>query len=140
MTVKFSISKGKDTFKEGMFKKSEVDMYNLSALFTPNEVEKTIYKDHPLFHDFIFMKYNEVDKFTTGIIFTKDDSVDRNKVIKVSDIFNSSNYQFKAYSVERITELRSIILEAGQRFAKNIEVLSALEGTEEIEFSPKIDI
>lgn len=120
-----------------MFKKTEVDMYNMSATFVPTEQEKKIYNDHPLFHDFIFMKYDELDKHTEGLLFTKDKAVDTTKVIRVSDIYNSPTYSFKAYSVARITELRSLIIEAGNRFAENIDVLAALEGSEEYEFKSK---
>jgi len=137
MKVKFSIQKGKDTFKEGMFKKTEVDMYNMTATFTPTEQEKKIFNDHPLFHDYLFMEYNEVDKFSTGFIFTKDDSIDRTKRILVSEIYNSPTFNFKAYSVARITELRRLIIDAGAEYAENIGVLSALEGSEEVEFKSK---
>ena len=136
MKVKFTIKKGKETFKESMFKKTEVDMYDMTATFIPTEEEKKIFNDHPLFHDHIFMEYNEVDTFRTGLIFTKDESVDRTKRILVSEIYNSPTFTFKAYSIGRILELRSLILEAGDRFASSIKVLSALEGSEEVEFKP----
>jgi hypothetical protein len=137
MKVKFSIQKGKETFKEGMFSKKEVDMYDMTATFTPTEQEKKIYNDHPLFHNFIFMEYNEMDKTSEGIIFKDVSSIDKIKVITVTDIYTSPSYKFKAYSINRMTEIRGFIIEAGNRFAENIEVLENLEGSEEIEFKPK---
>ena len=137
MKVKFTIQKDKETFKEGMFSKKEVDMYHMTATFVPTEEEKKIYNDHPLFHNFLFMQYNEMDKTSEGIFVKDVKSVDMIKYITVSQIYNSPTYKFKAYSIPRMTEIRSIILEAGNRFAENINILAALEGSEEVEFSHK---
>lgn len=137
MKVKFAIQKAQETEKDGMFSKKQVDMYTLTATFTPSELEKKIFNDHPLFKEMLFMKYNEVDKFSTGFIFTEKHAVDNDKKISVGSIYTSPTYTFRAYSVQRIVELRGLIMEAGENFADNVKVLEKLEGSDEVEFKPK---
>lgn len=141
MKVQFSIQKGRETEKTGMFSTKEVDKYELIATFTPSEKEKKIYNDHPLFKDMIFMEYNEVDKFhasflgaVTGV--GKETVVDNTKWILVKNIYDSPSYKFRAYSVGRICELRNLVLEAGKTFADNVKILEELEGENEVEFKP----
>jgi len=142
MKVKFSIQKGKETEKTGMFSSKEVDKYELTATFTPSEKEKKIYNDHPLFKDMVFMEYNELDKFHASLLgavtgIGKETVVDNTKLIFVKDIYDSPAYKFKAFSVGRICQLRGLVLEAGETFAGNVKILEELEGEVEIEFKPK---
>jgi hypothetical protein len=137
MKVKFEIQRGQETFKDGMFSSKQVEMYKLTSTFTPSELEKKIFNDHPLFQDMLFMEYSEVDKFTTGLIFKETHGVDLQKKISIKSIYTSPTYTFKAYSIQRILELRGLVLEAGENFASNIKMLSELEGAVEIEFKPK---
>jgi hypothetical protein len=120
-----------------MFSKKQVDMYTLTATFTPSELEKKIFNDHPLFKDMLFMEYNELDKWTTGLIFKDKQAADVTKHISVGSIYNSPTYSFRAYSVQRIVELRGLVMEAGEIFAQNVKVLEKLEGSDEVEFKPK---
>jgi len=138
MKVKFSIQKEKESIKTGMFSKEELDKYELTATFTPSEKEKKIYNEHPLFQDMVFMQYNELDKFATGMLgLGKEETVDRSKIIRVKDIYSSPSYKFRAYSVNRIYELRGFVLEAGKDFANVVKFLEELEGANEIEFKPE---
>jgi hypothetical protein len=137
MKVKFSIQKGQETEKDGMFSKKQIDMYTLTATFTPSELEKKIFNDHPLFKDMLFMEFNELDKWTTGLIFKDKHAADTTKVISVGSIYTSPTYTFRAYSVQRIVELRGLVMEAGENFANNVKVLEKLEGSDEVEFKPK---
>lgn len=138
MKVKFTVQKGQETEGGGLLSKGkQIDMYNLTATFTPSELEKKIFNDHPLFKDMLFMEYNELDKFTTGLIFKDKHAVDQTKRIYVGSIYNSPTYSFRAYSVQRIVELRGLIMEAGENFANNVKVLERLEGSDEVEFKPK---
>ncbi len=137
MKVKFTIQKGIETEKEGIFKTKEVNMYTLTASFTPSDIENRIFNEHPLFKNIIFMEYNELDKWTTGMIFKDKQEVDRIKQISVDSIFNSSDYVFRAYSIPRILELRKLVIEAGNQFANTIDTLEKLEGTEKFDFIPK---
>jgi len=138
MKVKFSVQKGQETEGGGVFSKGkQIDMYTLTATFTPSELEKKIFNDHPLFKDMLFMEYNELDKFTTGFILTEKHAVDTTKKIRVGSIYDSPTYNFRAYSVQRIVELRALIMEAGENFADNVKVLEKLEGSDEVEFKPK---
>ena len=137
MKVKFAVQKEQETEKDGMFSKKQVDMYTLTATFTPSELEKKIFNEHPLFKEMLFMEYNELDKFTTGLIFTEKQAVDTTKRIFVKEIYNSPSYKFKAYSVGRIVQLRGLVLEAGDNFVNIVKVLEGLEGSDEVEFKPK---
>ena len=138
MKVKFSIKKEKETIKTGTFSKKDIDKYELTTTFSPSEKEKKIFNEHPLFQDMVFMEYNELDKFATGFLnLGKELTVDKTKVIFVKDIYNSPSYKFRAYSVNRIYELRGFVLEAGKNFANVIKFLEELEGTNEIEFKPE---
>jgi hypothetical protein len=135
MKVKFTIQKGKETVKTGLVSSKEVDKYTLMATFTPSELEKKIFNDHPLFKDVLFMQYNELDRFATGFLnLGAQQAVDQNKAIYVGHIYGSPTFQFRAYSVSRIIELRKIILDAGEIFAHNVKILEGLIGSEEIEF------
>jgi hypothetical protein len=58
-------------------------------------------------------------------------------VILIKDIYDSPSYRFRAYSVNRIYELRGFVLAAGEEFANVVKFLEELEGTNEIEFKPK---
>lgn len=137
MKVKFTVEKGQDTESSGMFSKKQVDKYELIATFTPSELEKKIYNDHPLFKEMIFMEYSETDKFSTGFIFTEKHVEDKSKRLLVKSIYDSPTFKFRAFSVPRITELRGLIMEAGERFAENVKVLERLLGSDEVEFKPK---
>ena len=137
MKVTFSIQKGKESEKDGMFSKKEVDMYTLTATFTPSKEETKIYNEHPLFKNLLFMKYNELDKWVTGIVFKDKKAEDRVKQISVGSIFQSNTYTFRAYSIPRITELRSLVIEAGQQFANTVDILQGLEGIDEQTFVPE---
>jgi len=132
MKLKFSIEKSKESEKSGMFKKNEIDMYLLTASFYPTENESKIFLEHPLFRYLVFMEYNEVDKWVSGLIFKDKHQTDRIKQISVNSIFANSNYIFRAYSIKRILELRSLVVEAVENFVKTVDVLKRLEGTEEI--------
>lgn len=136
MKVKFTIEKETETEKDGVFKTKEVDMYILTATFTLSVSEEKIYNEHPLFKNLVFLEYNEVDKWTTGIIFKEKQAVDRNKQITIESIFSYPEYTFRAYSVPRIVELRKLVVDAGIQFAKTIEVLEKLEGSDEFDFKP----
>lgn len=139
MKVKFTIQKGKEKLKTGMLSSKEVDKYDLNATFTPSEIEKKIFNDHPLFKEMTFMRYNETDKFATGFLgLGKEEAMDQTKIISVGSIYDSPTYAFRAYSVERIVELRDLVLEAGENFAGNVKVLEKLEGSDEVEFKPKV--
>ena len=137
MKVKFTVQKAQETEKDGMFSKKQVDMYTLTATFTPSELEKKIFNEHPLFKEMLFMEYNELDKFTTGIVFTEKNAIDTTKRIYVKEIYNSPSYRFKAYSVGRIVDLRELVKEAGNNFAYTVKILEGLEGSDEIEFKAK---
>ena len=138
MKVKFAIQKGKEKLKTGMLSSKEVDKYELTATFTPSEIEKKIFNDHPLFKEMTFMAYNEVDKFATGFLgLGKEQTADLTKQISVGSIYSSPTYTFRAYSVVRIVELRGLVIEAGDNFVNNVKVLEELEGSDEIEFKPK---
>lgn len=138
MKVKFSIQKEKESIKTGMFSSNDVDKYELTATFTPSEKEKKIYNEHPLFQDMVFMEFNELDKFATGMLgLGKEQTVDISKAIYVKNIYSSPSYKFRAYSVNRIYELRGLVLKAGENFADIVKFLEELEGTSEIEFKPK---
>jgi len=137
MKVKFAVQRGQETEKDGMFSKKQVDMYTLTATFTPSELEKKIFNDHPLFKDMMFMEYSELDKWTTGLIFKDKQAADVQKRISVGSIYSSPTYSFRAYSVQRIVELRGLVLEAGETFASNVKILEKLEGSDEVEFKPK---
>jgi hypothetical protein len=140
MKVRFTIQKGKETLKTGMLSSKEVDMYNLTATFTPSEFEKKIYNEHPLFKLVNFMVYSEVDKFATGFLnLGAQQTVDMQKAITVGMIYNSPTFAFRAYSCDRIIELRSLILEAGDIFADSVKALQSLIGSDEIEFKAKND-
>jgi hypothetical protein len=136
MKVTFTIKKGIETEKDGIFKTKNVNMYNLTASFIPSELEKKIFNEHPLFKNIIFMEYNELDKWTTGLIFKDKHQKDRIKRILVKAIFKSSDYIFRAYSIKRILELRILVIKAGIQFANIIEILEKLEGTDEFNFIP----
>jgi len=133
MNLRFKIEKSKETEKSGMFKKSEVDMYLLTASFIPSEKESKVFLEHPLFRQLVFMEYNEVDKWVTGLIFKDKQQADRIKQISVNSIFANSDYTFRAYSIKRILELRSIVISAVENFVKTVDILNKLEGEEEIE-------
>lgn len=138
MKVKFTVQRGQETEGKGLLSKGkQVDMYTLSATFTPSELEKKIFNDHPLFKEMLFMEYNELDKYTSGLIFKDTTAVDHTKRISVAQIYNSPTYSFRAYSVQRIVELRGLVMEAGENFANNVKVLERLEGSDEVEFKPK---
>lgn len=137
MKVKFAIQKSQETEKDGMFSKKQIDLYTLTATFAPSELEKKIFNDHPLFKDMLFMEYNEMDKWTTGLIFKDKHAADLQKRISVGSIYSSPTYSFRAYSVQRIVELRALVMEAGENFANNVKVLEKLEGSDEVEFKPK---
>ena len=94
MKVKFTIEKGTEEEKDGMFKTKKVDMYNLTATFTPSQIDKKIITNHPLFLNVLFMKYNELDKWMTGIIFKDKQAQDKVKEISVGSIYNSPTYTF----------------------------------------------
>ena len=136
MKVKFTIKKGTETEKDGIFKTKEINMYSLTALFTPSDLEKRIFEEHPLFKNIVFMEYNELDKWITGLIFKDKQQVDRIKQISVNSIFKSSDYIFRAYSIPRILELRKLVIEAGVKFANTVDTLEKLEGTDEFDFIP----
>ncbi len=136
MKIKFTIEKGIETEKDGMFKKKEIEMYTLTAHFNPTNKETSTYNQHPLFRNVLFMKYNELDKWTTGLIFKDKKAEDKVKLISVGNIFDSSSYSFRAYSVPRIIELRKIVIEATQDFTDSADILQRLEGSDEIEFMP----
>jgi len=136
MKIKFTIKQGVETEKDGMFKTKEVEMYTLMAYFNPAETETKIFKQHPLFRNVLFMKYNEMDKWTTGIIFKDKKAEDRIKQISVGHIFDNPSYEFRAYSVPRILELRGLVINAGQEFTDTANILKQLEGEDEIEFTP----
>lgn len=137
MKVKFAIQRAKETEKDGMFSKKEIDMYTLTATFSPSELEKKIYNDHPLFKDMLFMEYKELDKWATGLIFKDKHVADNTKSISVGSIYSSPTYTFRAYSCQRIVELRDLVMKAGENFANNVKVLERLEGSDEVEFKPK---
>lgn len=139
MKIKFTIEKGTESEKEGLFKKKNVEMYTLTAFFSASDNETTTFSHHPLFRNVLFMKYNELDKWTTGLIFKDKKAADREKIISVGDIFDNTNYSFRAYSVQRILELRTLVVEAGQNFTNAADILQRLEGSEEIEFIPTFD-
>jgi hypothetical protein len=122
-----------ETEKSGMFKKNEVDMYLLTASFIPTEKESKIFLEHPLFKHLVFMEYNEVDKWVSGIIFKDKHQADRIKQISVNSIFANSDYTFRAYSIKRILELRELVITAVENFVKTVDVLEKLEGTEQID-------
>lgn len=135
MKVKFTIQQGRESVKTGLLTNKEVDRYVLSATFTPSELEKKIFNEHPLFKDVVFMQYNELDRFAAGFLnLGAQQAVDQNKVIYVGNIYGSPTFQFRAYSVSRIIELRKIILDAGEIFAYNVKILERLIGSEETEF------
>jgi hypothetical protein len=134
MKVKFTIKRGTETEKDGMFKTKEINMYTLIASFNPSELEKSIFNEHPLFKDIIFMEYNEVDKWVTGFIFKDKQQADRIKQISINSIFKFSEYVFRAYSIPRILELRKLVIESGIQFANTIDTLEKLEGTDEFDF------
>lgn len=135
MKVKFTIKKGCEIEKDGIFKTKEIDMYTLTAYFSPSNLEKDIFKEHPLFKNIVFMEYNELDKWTTGLVFKDKQQQDRIKQISVNSIFKSSDYTFRAYSIPRIIELRKLVIKSGIQFANTIETLKKLEGTDEFEFT-----
>jgi len=138
MKVNFKVQKGQETEGKSLLSKGkQIDMYTLSATFSPSELEKKIFNDHPLFKDMLFMEYNELDKHTSGLIFKDTTAVDQTKRIYVGQIYTSPTYTFRAYSVQRIVELRAFVIEAGENFANNVKVLERLEGADEIEFKPK---
>ena len=138
MKVNFKVQKGQETEGKSLLSKGkQIDMYTLTATFTPSELEKKIFNDHPLFKVMLFMEYNEVDKHTSGVIFKDTTAVDHTKRIYVEQIYTSPTYTFRAYSVQRIVELRVLVMEAGENFATNVKVLERLEGTDEIEFKTK---
>lgn len=138
MKVRFSVSKDTESIKTGTFSKKDVDMYELTATFAPSEKEKKIFNEHPLFQEMVFMEFNELDKFATGFLnLGKEQTVDRTKVIYVRDIYNSPSYKFRAYSVNRIYELRGNVLSSGKDFANIVKFLEELEGNNEIEFNPE---
>ena len=135
MKLKFNIEKNKETEKSGMFKKNEVDMYLLTASFYPTEKESKIFLEHPLFKHLVFMEYNEVDKWVSGLIFKDKHQVDKIKQISVNSIFVNSDYTFRAYSINRILELRLLVVEAVKSFVKTVAILEKLEGTEEFDIT-----
>ncbi len=135
MKIKFTIEKSTESEKDGMFKKVDIDMYLLTATFTPSEIDKRIIINHPLSKRVLFMKYNELDKWTTGIIFKDKQSKDKEKVISVGEIFDSPTYAFRAYSIPRIIELRNLVIEAGESFSETINIMEKLEGSDEIDFA-----
>jgi len=138
MKVKFTVQRGQETEGKGLLSKGkQIDMYSLNATFTPSELEKKIFNDHPLFKEMLFMEFNELDKYTSGLLFKDTTAVDHTKSISVSQIYNSPTYTFRAYSVQRIVELRGLVMEAGENFANNVKVLEKLEGSDEVEFKPK---
>lgn len=118
-----------------MFKKNEVDMYLLTASFSPTESESKIFLEHPLFRHLVFMEYNEVDKWVSGLVFKDKHQADRIKQISVNSIFANSDYIFRAYSINRILELRKLVVDAVENFVKTINILEKLEGTEEIDIT-----
>lgn len=134
MKVKFTIEQASEEEKDGMFKTKQVDMYKLKATFTPSELDKKTINNHPLLNKVLFMQYNELDKWETGLIFKDKHAEDKIKQISVGEIYNSPTYIFRAYSVPRIEELRSLVIEAGQNFARLIDMMNKLESSDEIEF------
>lgn len=135
MKLKFKIEKSREIEKSGVFKKTEVDMYLLTASFNPSEKESKVFLEHPLFKQLIFMEYNEVDKWVTGLVFTDKQQADRIKQISVNSIFANSDYTFRAYSIKRILEFRNIVISAVETFVKTVDILEKLEGIEEIEIN-----
>ncbi len=135
MKLEFKIEKNIETEKSGMFKKDTIHMYILTASFQPAENEKAIFKEHPLFKDLVFMEYNEVDRWVTGLIFKDKHQKDRIKRISMSQIFDKSNYKFRAYSIKRITELRALVVSAVKDFVEIVDIVEKLEGNEEIDIT-----
>lgn len=131
MKVSFSIEKGQEIEGGGLLSKGTVvHKYVMRATFVPTELEKKVFNDHPLFQSMVFMRYSEVDKWSTGLIFQDKHQADVQKVIQIKDIYSTATYQFRAYSVNRILELRQLVKEAVVNFMQAVDILEKLEGTE----------
>ena len=135
MKVKFAIQKGQETVKTGLLSKETLDHYTMTATFTPSEFERKIYNDHPLFKKMIFLQYDETKVSSQGLLFKDKVVTDMIKTIYTESIYSSGTYAYKAYHISDMVNMRALIIDAVKTFVSNINILSSLVESTEMEYT-----
>jgi hypothetical protein len=123
MKVKLSIDQAS---KSGFFSGTS-HSYTLNVQFTPNEKEKKIFNDHPLFQTMLFMRY------TAG----KNDKKYREGAsieITAKDIYEAKPILIEATSVNEIVKYRNEINDAAETFVNYINILTDILGGRELSY------
>lgn len=116
MKVKLSI----DQASKSGFLGGTTHSYKLNVQFIPNEKEKKIFNDHPLFQSIVFMEYAAGKK--------KDIPM----TIKAKDIYEGKTIPIEANSVSELVEFHNAIDIASSEFVRHIDILSNIVGGKEL--------